>query len=803
MQRPRWHWRNVALLFSVIVATAFGAAAAPFDLAGPALRVSVTRDGRTLPISKVPNLEAGDQLTITSELPQGEAVRYLLIAGFLRGATNPPPDSWFARTAAWKPGASLKITVPDGAQEALVFLAPQTGGDYRTLVGAVRARPGAFVRAAQELGQASLDRSRLDVFTAQVAGINQTEPAKLQAASPLLARSLGVKIDQACLKKVAETQASCLTQDRDALVLDDSTRASTLESLASGYSAELVRELSSTPWAGAGNFSPYVASLLDIVHLFDQSRTAQYQYIPALSVEDGDRFALLLNAPPSFRNPQSVLVAALPRVGAETPPRLHPVDPAAVYCAARADLVLAMDGAPLVYSTGYAHDLAVRLTGKSGDLNLPGRADPARGGVVVDASSAAGHADLSDEGQLVGSWGFGAFEGPKLRFVTPKPQIWKAKGSAQASLIVGQESTLLLAGNDSACIESVRLQTPAAGETPLNWSASAPDELTVHLPPKPVGGGEFKLLIRTSGLKSADVVPLGLYSKPSEIDDFVFHAGDRSAQLTGARLDEIQEVMVEGARFTPLLGALNADSQLDLVLADGQTLAPLSAGDAISGQARLKDGRSIGFRATVAPARPQVAVINRNLQTEPSGEGLSIRLGGKDAMPRRSKLTFAVRAEPPLSFTGRETVQIETANGAFATELNAAEGLMLQDPQVAVASLDLQKKFVASAFGPLRFRIVKDQVASDWQPLGVLVRLPQVTGISCGAGKQAGCILKGENLFLIGAVATSPTFQNAVSVPDGLSADTLQVPRPHGRKLYLKLRDDPASVSTLALSPKG
>ena len=48
-------------------------------------------------------------------------------------------------------------------------------------------------------------------------------------------------------------------------MLDDSARASTLESLASGYSAELVRELSSTPWAGAGNFSPYVASLLDIV----------------------------------------------------------------------------------------------------------------------------------------------------------------------------------------------------------------------------------------------------------------------------------------------------------------------------------------------------------------------------------------------------------------------------------------------------------------------------------------------------------------------------------------------------------
>lgn len=787
----------LTLVLSLFVGTlAHRVAAAPFDLTGPTLQISVTRDGATLPIANVPNLAAGDEIVITPDLPPGETVRYLLVAGFLRGATNPPPESWFTRTAAWKPGSSLKVTVPPAAEQLLVFLAPQTGGDFRSLVSAVRARPGAFVRAAQELGQASLDRSRLDVFTAQVARINQIDPGRLQTASPLLARSLGIKIDQACLKKVTETQASCLTQDRDALVLDDSSRASTLQTLASGYSAELVRELSSTPWAGSGNYSPYIASLFDIVHLFDASRTAQYQYIPALSVVVGKRLTLLLNAPPSFRNPQSVLVAALPPVSPAEPPRLHPAEPAAVYCAARPDLVLPMDGAPLVFSASYAHDLRVRLTGRSGSLELPARADPERGGIVVDPTAAAGRRDLAPEGQLVGGWGFATFEGPTVQFVAPKPQAWSAKGGVRPSLIVGQESTLQLAGEATACIESVRLQWPLGGETPLAWSVSDPTELSIHLPPKPAGGGDFQLMIRTFGLKNADLVPLGQYSRPSRIANLTFHAGDRSTLLIGERLDEVQDVVLEGVRFTLAPDASNSETQIALTATDLQGVERLSAGDAISGQARLKDGRSVPIRATVAPARPRIAVISRNLRAEDDA-GLSIRLGGMDAMPRKSKLTFAVRVQPPTVFKGRETLQIETTNGAFSAELTAAEGLMLQDPQVAVATLDLQNKFIASAFGPLRLRIVKDDIASDWQPLGVLVRLPQISGVACPAGRQGSCVLKGSNLFLIAAVAASPTFEKSVVVPDGFAGDSLKVPRPRSGRLFLKLRDDVTAVNVL------
>src|SRR5579859_5280015 len=76
-------------------AVAVHADPAPFDLTGPNLAITVTRGGKTLPITQVPNLSAGDRLWIQADFPASQAAHYLLIATFLRGATNPPPPNWF------------------------------------------------------------------------------------------------------------------------------------------------------------------------------------------------------------------------------------------------------------------------------------------------------------------------------------------------------------------------------------------------------------------------------------------------------------------------------------------------------------------------------------------------------------------------------------------------------------------------------------------------------------------------------------------------------------------------------------
>src|ERR1700682_6764928 len=109
---------------------------AAFDCIGPRIEMKVSRGGKPLPISDVPNLQPGDRLWIHPDFPADQAARYLLIVVFLRGSTNPPPDSWFTKAETWNKQVrqeGIVVTVPEEAQQALLFLAPETGGDFRTL----------------------------------------------------------------------------------------------------------------------------------------------------------------------------------------------------------------------------------------------------------------------------------------------------------------------------------------------------------------------------------------------------------------------------------------------------------------------------------------------------------------------------------------------------------------------------------------------------------------------------------------------------------------------------------------------
>src|SRR5579872_382924 len=116
---------------------------ARFDLTGPKIDVRVTRAGVTLPIASVPNLQPKDRLWLHPDLPPTQSVHYLMVLVFLRGTTNPPPDHWFIRIPTWEQKIrkeGVEVTVPDEAQQAVLFLAPVTGGDFSTLRSAVQGR---------------------------------------------------------------------------------------------------------------------------------------------------------------------------------------------------------------------------------------------------------------------------------------------------------------------------------------------------------------------------------------------------------------------------------------------------------------------------------------------------------------------------------------------------------------------------------------------------------------------------------------------------------------------------------------
>ncbi len=771
-----------------------------FDLAGPKLEVKVTHAGKTLPISQVPNLSEGDQLWIKADLPAAQSVHYLLVAAFLRGATNPPPEDWFYLLETWthKGSEGMKITVPESAQQVLLFLAPETGGDFKTIIGAVRGRPGAFVRASQDLNQATLDRSRLDTYVTAIRKIAQNDPERLRMASPLLARSLTIKLDPDCLQKMPELQAPCLMQGRDSLILADGHSTSIVQALTSGLSADLTMQLSTTAQAGFGYYSPYIASAMDIARIMDSFHTAQYQYIPALATEQGDKLALQLNTPPSFHNPKSVLVVALPAVEPPQLPPLHPVNPKDVYCAEKTELVLPADGAPLVFSTGYAHDMVLRLKGKDGKVvDLPVKADAVEGGFTANTAglSPSNFGDTLD-GSLHGYWGFEAYDGPEFRLQNVHPQQWQLAGDDRDSLIAGRDGTVHLVAEDAACVDSILLRDPSGKTEKADWKSTQPNEVVVTVPLKKAKPGALTLLVKEYGSKEANAVPLQAFAPAGHLDSFTLHAGELAGVLKGSRLGDVKELTLDGITFKPgTATATGGGDELSLTTTDAKAAGKLTAGGSVEAKVTLKDGRVLSLETTIEPPRPKVTLIGKSIEPAASSATSQIQLVDQDELQQNSLLTFSIHAEIPAAFTGNEKLEVATEQGSFLTTLTLANGLTLEDSQVALATLDTGKAFGSSAFGPLRFRIVEDGVAGEWQPLATLVRLPIFRKIQCAAGPTKPCKLTGSKLYLVSSIANNPQFDQPVQVPEGFPGYALSVPPPVNGQLYVKLHDDPAVVN--------
>lgn len=838
------------LLLSVLVAAEAYADNAAFDLVGPKFQVHVERGGKTLPIAEVPNLQAGDRLWVHPDLPENQSVHYLMVVVFLRGATNPPPEGWFTLAETWKKPVhdeGIFVAVPQDAEQAVVLLAPDTGGAFSTLRTAVRGKPGAFVRAAQDLEQVSLDRSRLEAYLEAVRETSVTDPEQLKQRTTLLARSLNMKLDQQCFDKPTAQQVPCLTQNTDQLVLDDQHSQSMVATLTSGPSTDLLTQLSATPTARAGYYSPYVGAVVDVVRILGTTHTAQFQYIPALALPKKDDLNLRLNNPPSFRNPKSVLVIALPPVHTAVPPPLKGVDATQVFCLNKPDLLLPTDGAPLAFATELAHNFVLHVESKSGKgVDFPAHPDAALGGFVIETNSAKMKSlDAEATGTLRGSWGFHTFDGPHFHLRTSRPSQWVVASKDASALIVGREDTLHLESPDVCCVSEVLMQSEKGKPVPVEWKAGKADELELKVPLKDAAAGSLQMQIKKFGLSEADEIPLHTYAEAARLDSFDVHAGDPDGLLRGTRLDQVSKLEMGGVTFTP--GNLSRDNQHDeLRLASHDAGASaLKPEDALLAHITLKDGRVLDLHTVIEAARPQLSLLTKSVQLGDADSAPMIQLGNPDELPQDGRLNFFLRTQVPETFPPAEKIEVSTEDESFHVLLSEKDrNLTLQDAKTVYAVLDPMKLLGPSAFGPLKFRPVSaDGVEGDWQPLANLVRIPELKAVHCppdlrmqkeggrasaeknsdeseqaekaekDPASEAGaanagvataekkvaekeCTLSGDKLFLIDAVSADPDFSSAVTVPDGFVEAALSIPAPKGKTLYIKLRDDPATVDT-------
>ncbi|MHB8477480.1 MAG: hypothetical protein ACYDBZ_14455 [Steroidobacteraceae bacterium] len=799
------HLRNYALIPAILAAAAAQAGPAPFDLAGPLLDVKITRGTQTLPASEVPNLVAGDRIWIKADLPPSQSTHYLMVTAFLSGSTNPPPQGWFFPCKTWTGKCAedgLTVTVPEGAQQVLVFLAPQTGGDFKTLVNTVQGRPGAFVRTSQDLNQAALDRSRLERYLAAIRELSAADPAKLAESAPLLARSLAIKVDEKCLDRVPALQAPCLSQGQETLILNDGHSTSIVEALTSGPGGDLAMEASYTPQLSYGYYSPYIASVLDIAKIFDSFRTAQYQYIPALATPRGDKLALALNTAPSFHNPQSVLVVALPAVEQPQLPPLHAVNPKEIYCAGKTALVLPVDGAPLVFSTAYAHDLTLSLTGKDGkSIDLPATADAVQGGYVVD-TAALHSASMGDSvhASLLGFWGFERYRGPSFVLMNAHSKTWELAAGDEDALVVGRQDTVHLRADSVSCVDGIMLKDPAGKQLKAEWKSVRPNEIEVKLPLQEASPGAMTLLVSQYGVSEPQPLPIQTFSEAGHFDGFVMHAGDSQGVLKGSRLDQVASLSIRSLTFVPGELTRSAGDELPMVAQDPQAAASLKQERGIAAKVTLKDGRVLPLIGAVDPPRPRVTLLSQSVQPSPSSRESNIQLADQGELPQDGILTFAVRTQTPAIFARDETIEVAGTDESWSTVLSFGNGgLTLENGQVAVATFNPAKAFGASAYGPLRFRVVAKAIPGDWQPLGNLVRLPVLRDLACSTPELA-CKLSGSNLYLVDSLSNDREFAHPVQVPDGFLGSALPVPHPIGGALYVRLRDDPSVINATSFN---
>ncbi|MGB6686707.1 MAG: hypothetical protein WBE76_02590 [Terracidiphilus sp.] len=788
------------LLLGLLCTCPLLADAPAFDLTGPKVDVHVKRGDVTLPIGQVPNLLPGDRLWIHPDLPASQSTHFVLVVAFLRGITNPPPPEWFTRVETWSRSVreeGVFVTVPDEAQQAIVFLAPETGGDFSTLKKAVHDRPGAFVRATQDLQAASWDRMRLDAYLNEVRSDSGGDPKVLKERAETAALALGIKVNQDCFNKPPDQQVPCLTQHTDGIVLDDSNTQGMITQLANGAAGDLMNQLSYTNAVGAGIYSPYVGAILDMARILSSLHTAHFQYIPALALPQSDTLNLHLNFPPSFRDPKSVIVVALPPVGPTKPPVLEPTGPAEAYCAQKPGVTLEAGNAPLVFATQLSHSLVLHIESSTGPIDLPVSPVASAGGLVFKSPppSLPG-GDLT--AVLRGKWGFDDWEGPRFQLRSAEPGKWILEPTDQSALVVGREDTLHFLGANTACVENVDEAVGDGDPLKLTWKTPKPQTLVVAVPMKNASPGPITLEVQQWSLAKPDTVSLQAYAQAASLDRLTLDSGDPSAELIGTRLDEVEKATVNGITLTPN-GLKRVEDYDKLDMKTGESTAGLESGKSYMASVKLLDGRQLKVPVTVDPPRPEVTLLSEGVQDEANTSPSLVHLGNANDLPIDARLVFFLKSRTPANFPRNEKVEVAAADGSFQTTLSVADGsLMLEDSETALGIVDPMSKFGPSAFGPLRARpISAEGEAGDWVPLGTLVREPGFGTLRCPRSPAKPCTLNGSNLFLATAISATPDFTNEVDVPQEFTGTQLTVPHPVSGALYIKLRDDPATVQTL------
>jgi len=494
---------------------------------------------------------------------------------------------------------------------------------------------------------------------------------------------------------------------------------------------------------------------------------------------------------------------ALPPLGQAKAEPLHPVVPTEQFCAQKPGLVLPAEGAPMVFASQLVHDLAVHIVAKSETkttaFDLAITAEASKGGLVLKEP-----VPELPPGDLVatihGKWGFEDWTGPQYHLVSSQAGGWTLAAADQSALVVGRDDTLHFEGQSTLCVERVEAHAGGVGTRTPTWRATKPGALEVSLPMKDAAPGPVTVSIYAYGFQKPEILSMMAYADAASLDSLKLSAGDSRAMLKGTRLDEVAKAEFNGITFTP--SALSRVEDHDqLILQAATPTVSLEPGKRYTAKVELKDGRSLKAPVTVDAPRPQATLLNKGVQQSDTLTPSPVQLGSADDLPLEGRLVFFLKSTVPARFPRDQKVELAAADGSFNTLLSLGDGsLMLEDAATAMATLDPLARFGASAFGPLRLRVLSANGATgDWMPLGTLVRLPGFKELRCPRAVSKPCLLSGSNMFLAASLSATPAFENPADIAPDFTGTQVIVPHPANGVLYLRLRDDPATVQTLTM----
>jgi hypothetical protein len=326
----------------------------------------------------------------------------------------------------------------------------------------------------------------------------------IRERSAKLAAALALNPNAGRFKQPLPDQVDCLTLTSAPSLLDDGHGQTMADAISSGASSDFFNE------AAQGDdavYSAYVGTLIDLVHLALMLRTAQYQYIPAISFPQAQTMNLKLNAAPSFNKTKSVIVIALPPIQAPRVPTLQPASPTQVFCLANPSLMLPMRSDPLLFSTSFAYDLSIDFGSSAGLATMPVTADAFDGGLIPSGSPLgralqtvsgpqASQQSSTFRGTLRGYWGFRAFAGPTLTFQRSAGGNWRLVGTD--TLVAGTDAQVLLQGSATACIREIAL-TSADGSSAAVMFSPTSGAMNLKIPLQGKQPGAYSLTVQQYG----------------------------------------------------------------------------------------------------------------------------------------------------------------------------------------------------------------------------------------------------------------------------------------------------------------